>query len=50
MDFFNGGSARNTATIYFIVRDGIVDKFWADRETERTLFGKEVEKKSGEKK
>ena len=46
---FSGKGGRNTATIYFIVRDGVVSQMWADREKERTLLGKEVEKKSGEK-
>ena len=49
MSFFSGKGSRNTATIYFIVRDGLVSQMWADREKERTLLGKEVEKKSGEK-
>ncbi len=45
-----GKSSRSTATIYFVVRNGIITELWADRETERTLLGKEVEKDAGEKK
>lgn len=49
MNLISGKSSRTTSTIYFVVRDGVITQMWADRETERTLFGKEVERKSGEK-
>jgi hypothetical protein len=44
-----GSPSRNSATVYFVIKDGILQKFWADRDTERTLLGREVEKKTGEK-
>lgn len=46
---FSGKASRNTAVVYFIITDGIVTRFWADRATERTLLGKEVPEGSGEK-
>jgi len=39
LSFFSARSPRTTATVYFIVTDGIVQNFWADRETEHKLFG-----------
>jgi hypothetical protein len=45
----SGGSSRNTSVIYFIITDGVVTRFWADRATERTLLGKEIEQPEGEK-
>jgi hypothetical protein len=41
------GSSRNVATIYFVVRDGMVERFWADRAETGGLLGKDEE--SGEK-
>jgi hypothetical protein len=41
-------TVKNTAVVYFIVTDGIVTRFWADRATEHTIFGKAVEDQSGE--
>jgi hypothetical protein len=49
MSLFSGSSSRTTATVYFIVRDGLITQFWADRTKDRTLLGQEVEKQSGEK-
>jgi hypothetical protein len=46
---FSGGSTKNTSVVYFIITDGLVTRFWADRATERTLLGKEVEQTEGEK-
>lgn len=46
---FSGGSTKNTSVVYFIITDGVVTRFWADRATERTLLGKEVEQPEGEK-
>ncbi len=50
LNMIMGKSSHTTATVYFVVRDGIITELWADRETERTLLGKEVEKDQGEKK
>ncbi len=47
---FSGGAVKNTSVVYFIITDGLVTRYWADRATERTLLGKEVEQPSGEKK
>lgn len=46
---FSGKASRNTAVVYFIITDGVVTRFWADRATERTLLGTEVPESSGEK-
>lgn len=46
---FSGEASKNTAVVYFIITDGIVTRFWADRETETRLFGDPVEKPGGEK-
>jgi len=48
--WFGGSGSKNTATIYFISRKGVISQFWADRQSERTLLGKEVEREDGEKK
>ena len=50
VSWFTGSSARTTATIYFIVRSGIVTQFWADREEQNKLLGGKTEKDTGEKK
>jgi hypothetical protein len=46
---FGGTSTRNAAVVYFVVTDGIVTRFWADRDVKHTLTGKPIEQ-SGEKK
>lgn len=46
---FSGEASKNTAVVYFIITDGIVTRFWADRATEKDLFGQEQQKPSGEK-
>lgn len=46
---FSGPAIKNTSVVYFILTDGIVTRFWADRATERTLLGNPVERPSGEK-
>lgn len=46
---FSGEASKNTATIYFIITEGIVTRFWADRAIERTLLGTPVETSPGEK-
>jgi hypothetical protein len=45
---FSGEASKNTAVVYFIITDGIVTRYWADRDVEYTIFGKPVEQ-SGEK-
>lgn len=44
-----GGSGRNTSVTYFIISDGIVTRYWADRAKENTILGKPVEAESGAK-
>jgi hypothetical protein len=44
-----GSSRKTVATIYFVVRGGTVERFWADRAGEKGLLGGEKEK-AGEKK
>lgn len=46
---FSGEASKNTSVVYFIITDGIVTRFWADRATERNLLGKPVESSEGEK-
>ena len=48
-DFLTGGSTRTTATIYFIVQNGVISNFWADREVQHSLFGGSTESSSGAK-
>ena len=51
LSFFTGGAPpKTTATIYFIVRKGVITQFWADREEKTTLLGGKTEKDTGEKK
>lgn len=47
---FGSAPPKTTATIYFIVENGIVMQFWADREEESTFFGGKKTKDTGEKK
>jgi hypothetical protein len=48
--FFTGGAPpKTTATIYFIVRSGIITQFWADREEQSKLLGGKTEKDTGAK-
>lgn len=46
---FSGEASKNTSVVYFVVTEGIVTRFWADRAVERTLLGEPVEASSGEK-
>ncbi len=46
---FSGEASKNTAVVYFIITDGIVTRFWADRAMQRTLLGTPVEESGGEK-
>lgn len=46
---FSGKPSKNTAVVYFILTDGIVTRFWADRAVDRTLMGSPVAAPSGEK-
>lgn len=45
----SGESSRNKAVTYFIVTNGKVTRFWADRAQQHTLLGSAVEEPSGEK-
>lgn len=44
-----GASTRNTAVTYFVVTDGVVTRYWADRSKEHTLLGGAVEDDPGAK-
>lgn len=44
-----GKGARTTAVTYFIITDGVVTRFWADRSKEQSLLGGAVEEEPGEK-
>jgi hypothetical protein len=46
---FGSAPIKNTAVIYFVITDGVVTRYWADRATEHTLLGSPVEKNGGEK-
>lgn len=46
---FSGKASKNTAVVYFVVTDGIVTRFWADRSVETTLLGTQVAEPAGEK-
>lgn len=48
MSLFTGSDVRTVSVVYFIVTNGVVTRFWADREIERTPFGKPVEATVGE--
>ena len=47
--WITGRASRNTSVTYFIVTDGVVTRFWADRELQPTLLGKPVETPTGVK-
>lgn len=50
LSMFTGADRRTVAVVYFIVTDGTVTRFWADREIERTaILGKPVETTGGAK-
>lgn len=44
-----GRSTRNTAVTYFVITDGVVTRFWADRAIDYTLLGEPVERETGTK-
>lgn len=46
---FSGKASKNTSVVYFIVTDGIVTRFWADRAMQYTITGRPVEESSGVK-
>lgn len=46
---FTGSGRQNTAITYFIITEGVVTRYWADRAKEHTLLGKPVEQESGTK-
>ncbi len=39
ISFFTGGSGKNKAVVYFLITDGVMTRFWADRDTEQPLIG-----------
>lgn len=46
---FSGKSGRTTSVTYFIITDGIVTRYWADRSKEFTVLGKPIEAETGPK-
>ncbi len=46
---FSGKGGRNTSVVYFILTDGIVTRFWADREVRSGMLGGSREGPLGEK-
>ncbi|MDX2116150.1 MAG: hypothetical protein SFZ24_11115 [Planctomycetota bacterium] len=46
---FTGSDPKTVSVVYFIVTDGTVTRYWADRQIERTLLGNPVESGQGEK-
>lgn len=46
---FSGQATKNTAVVYFIITDGVMTRYWADRAIDRTLLGTPVEESSGQK-
>ncbi|HVZ95154.1 MAG TPA: hypothetical protein VG797_11660 [Phycisphaerales bacterium] len=46
---FTGSDGKTTSVVYFIITNGVVTRFWADREIERTTFGKAIEATGGVK-
>lgn len=48
ISFFSGDEV-STSVVYFIITDGIVTRYWTDREVDRTLLGKAVEEVGGVK-
>lgn len=43
------GDQLSTSVIYFIITEGIVTRFWTDREVSHTLMGQAVEQVGGVK-
>lgn len=43
LSFLTGSSSELSSVVYFIVTDGTVTRFWADRAVEHTLLGSPVE-------
>lgn len=43
------GDELSTSVVYFIITEGIVTRFWTDREVTRTLMGQAVEQMGGVK-
>lgn len=46
---FSGTATKNTAVVYFIVTNGVVTRFWADRAVETNFLGKPSETPPGVK-
>lgn len=49
LSLFSGSSSQNTAVVYFILTDGVMTRYWTDRDTERTLLGNPVPDAGGQK-
>lgn len=49
MAMIYGDDRRTVSVVYFIITDGIVTRFWADRELGHTALGIPVETNSGVK-
>ncbi|MEM1424150.1 MAG: hypothetical protein AAGH64_09125 [Planctomycetota bacterium] len=47
MSLVNGSDPKTLSVVYFIVTDGIVTRYWADREIERTPLGQPVRAEDG---
>jgi hypothetical protein len=48
LSFFTGDEL-STSVVYFIISEGVVTRFWTDREVDRTLMGQAVEEVGGVK-
>lgn len=49
LSIFTGSGHRTTAVVYFIITNGVVTRFWADREIDRTITGEPIESTEGDK-
>ena len=47
MSLINGSDAKTLSVVYFIVTDGVVTRYWADREIQRTPLGQPVAAQDG---
>ena len=45
----SGQSSHTSSVVYFVITDGIVTRYWADRAEESTLLGGKSDKPSGDK-
>ncbi len=49
MAMIYGDDRRTVSVVYFIITDGVVTRFWADRETDHTALGIPIETTGGVK-